>query len=770
MLINPYITSIQTFVDTVMQETDISHMGGPHKVGETPPVATWQDKAWQYEDKSGKKANFYYALNTTGQTRISTIDKHELLESPWHELLKAYTLSIATNNSGVANKRKKVSIARELITESELFTTFENNSLTKYWEKEGRGRNEGLISAFIGWLKLNKLIPSTVKGIRNNKESKDGAAELLANKHKLPDEKAVMAMGAIQHSVIPWDKSEWNAVHPLDNQRDAFVCTMFALSLSSPNRVNAEQSVLNQQSLKTKAEMVDGRTETTHYLDWSGSKGFADNKNHILEDMAPVIRITLDYMELITAPNRVLARFYKNPSAPLKDILRDFKVEEANWQDVNPKPEQSINLFTLGYLLGFYERKEAKVVRVEEGVVGAKKAGRIYVKPIAELHLHDKVIANGTHLSTLLGLQGGITQISRQLNIHGVMSLDELQRRWMTHLKRQYPSFPLVRNDSNEGVCDIEHRLFALNSWQLGLIGKSGGNDYKGSNSPFAIISPTTMGKCFANDLSGEGGAVSKTIFERHGFSRDFRITPHQMRHYLTDLADKGGLPVAVNNMWGGRKDPSQIIHYVHSSDDEKASVIADILYNEDGKSQEELKGTIRLVSRVDYESAIGEEGIASVTSSGICTQNLIVTPCQYINGLLTHCVGCLKSCHVAHDQQAVSMLQQDLSVQEKRLFSVQSRPQFRSSKAMQDWFKLHLLNTARLRQLIELMADPKIASGNLIRMLVDSAEFRISNLKNKQVEVRKLALPDVKAELERLLENKQENDDEVLDQLLGLF
>ncbi len=767
MLINLFINRIQTFVDTVMLETDISHMRGPYKVGEVPPVATWQDKAWQYEDKNGKKATFFYALNTTGQTRISTIDKHDLIEAPWHELLKAYSLNVATKRLSATNRRKKVSIARELVIKSELFTTFEKDSVTKYWKKVGFGRNLGLLQSFIRWLKIHELIPLTVEVPRDVREARDGAEELQVNQLKLPDEKAVMAMGAIQHQVIPWDKSEWNNIYPLDNQRDAFVCLMFALSLSSPNRVNAEQTVLNQQSLKTKTEMIDGRIETAHYLDWSGSKGFADNKNHIAANMAAVISLALDYMELITAPNRVLARFYKNPFKPLNDVLRGFKVEETKWYYVNHDPEQPINLFTLGFLLGFYERTPIKVVRVEEGVIGAQKVGKFYVKPIAKLQLGDKVIVSNTQLARLLGKQTGSTTLSRDLDIQGIVTVRAIQNRWIAHLKKQYPSFPMVRNESNKGSCDIEHRLFALNSWQLGLKGMSGGNDYKGSNSPFSIISPVTMGKCYINDLTSSGNN-NKTIFRRHGFSQEFRISPHQMRHYLTDLADKGGLPVAVNNMWGA-KNPSQIIHYVHSTDDEKASVIADILYKENSKSQEEIKETIRLVSRQEYESVTGEHGTASVSSSGVCTQNLIVTPCQYLNDFLTQCVGCPKSCHISHDQQAISILQQDLSVQEKRLLSVQSRPQFRSSQAMQEWFKLHLINTERLRQLISLMTDSKIPPGSLIRMIVDSAEFRISNLKAKQVEVRKLALPDVKVALKVLLEDKQEKD-EVVNRLLDLF
>jgi hypothetical protein len=775
MSINPYIARIKSFVETVKLNTDISHMRGPYKVGETPPAATWQDKAWQHEDKNGKKANFFFAPNMTRQTRISTIDKHDLLVSPWHELLKAYALHLTTKNLSAANKRNKISLAREIIVDSEFFSNFACDELARYWIKEGGGRNKGLLNDFIGWLKNHKLIPPNTQKLKEDRETKDGTEELQSRQKNLPDEKAIMAMGAIQYEVIPWDSSVWKSMHPLDNQRDAFVCAMFALSMSSPNRVEAEQTVLNLQPLKTMTEIVDGKKKTVHYCDWSGSKGFDDNKNHIVAEMVPVVSLILEYMKVITAANRVLARFYKKPCLPLKYILRDFKVEDANWQAVKPAPEQPINLFALGYLLGFYDRTTIKTVRVKEGTSGAQRENhrctqKYFSKPIAQLQLGDEVIANANQLCSLLAVRSSNKKLSEDLDFHGVLSVAEIQRRWLAHLKKHFPLFPMVRNHTNDGCCDIEHRLFALNSAQLNLQGNRGGNDYKGSTSPFSVMSPVTMGKVFVNDLSGSGGNNCKTIFERHGFSQEFRIVPHQMRHYMTDTADKSGLPVAVNNMWGGRKDPSQLIHYVHSTDDERAWVISDIFYNEDGKTQEEIKDSIRLVSKSDYDNATGEQGAASVTSSGICTQNLMVTPCQYLNDLNTQCVGCAKSCHVAHDQDAVLMLQKDLTVQEKRLLDVQARPQFYNSDAMQSWFKLHLFNTERLKQLIELMNDPEIAPGNLIRMLIDTAEFRISNLKTKHIEIRKLVLPDTKGVLKRMLEDKQEKDDDIINQLLELF
>lgn len=776
MSINSYLERIHSFVERVKRETDISHMRGPYKVGEDPHAATWQDKVWQHEDNNGKKTNFIFALNTSGQTRISTIDKHDLLASPWHELLKAYALHLTTQHLGAINKRKKVSTARQFIVDSEFFLTFACNEVVRYWKKEGCGRNMGLLNHFIKWLKSNALIPPNTQMLKDGREAKDGTEELQSMRAQLPDEKAIMVMGAIQHDVIPWDISTWKQKHPLDNQRDAFVCSMFALSLSSPNRVEAEQTVLNLQSLKIMCEVIDGKEEKVHYLEWSGSKGFDDNKKHIVKDMAPVVSHVLNYIAEITQANRVLARFYKKPLSPLEDILQGFRVNEENWQAVKPDPSQPTNLFVLGYLLGFYDRAAIKKVRVSiETKNSIKEIVRnnqeIYFKPIAKLMLEDIVILHksSVNLSVLLGVatKGGKSIVFPQMK-YGAVSINDIQTWWLAHLKKQYPLFPSIRNQTKEGSCDIEHRLFALNSAQLNLQGMSGGNDYKGSISPFAIISPITIGKVYANDLAG--GGQSKTIFERYGFSKTFRITPHQMRHFMTDAADKGGLPIIVNNMWGGRKDPSQLIHYVHSTSDERASIISDILYDEDGRDQEEIKNSIRLMSREEYENATSEQGVASVTSSGICTQNLMVTPCQYLNDLNTQCVGCVKSCHVAHDKDSISLLKKDLAVQEQRLLHVQARPQFKNSDAMQSWFKIHLTNTERLKQLIELMTDPDIKPGNLIRILVDAAEFRISNLKTKQIEIRKLSLPDAKTALLRLLESKQEKGNDVVNQLLELF
>ncbi|NRA79946.1 MAG: hypothetical protein HRU18_17225 [Pseudoalteromonas sp.] len=773
-MINSYVSRIELFIENVKANTDISHLNGPYKSGQSPSVATWQDKAWQYSNQKGEHANFFFCLNTTPQTRITTIDKHGSLPSPWHELLKAYTLELLTKNTSPTNKRKKVAAARDLIINSNLFSSFSPNDLLTYWERNGGNKNITLVNNFIKWLKSNKLIPSNIPLITEKTETNDGSEEQVARKQKLPNEKVIMAMGAIHHEVIPWDKTKWNNQHPLDDQRSAFTCTMFALSMSSPNRAVAEQTVLNMQTLKTQKTDIDGIIKTVHYLDWPGSKGFDDNKNHIVYQTAPVIGLDLDYLSSITEPNRIIARFYKRPEASLKELLKGFIVNKDKWRIVNPNHENKTNLFILGYLLGLYDRANTTKVLVTSATQGANKETRsgpgkaFFSKHISALNSEDEIAVSSEQLGVLFAINRS-KELIKRLKLPKEATVEEIQNQWLKYLHSQFPLFPKIKNDTDEGVCDVEYRLYALNSYQLGLNGMSGGNDYVGSNSPFSIISPATMGKIYANDLNKTSNTID-SIFTKFGFDDTFYITPHQLRHYMTDTADRGGLPIAINNMWGGRKDLSQIVHYIHTSHDNKASVISDILYSEDGKSLAEIKKSLRITTIKKYEDVTNESGVASITSSGICTQNLMVTPCTYLNDLNTQCVGCSKSCHIAHDETSVSLLEKDLILQEKRLADVRQRPQFNHSKAMQDWFEMHLVNTEYLRQLIELMNSPDIETGSLIRMLADKNEFRISNLRTRKVEVNKLALPNTKEALQMIIDAKQNKGDDTINQLLELF
>ena len=773
MQINPYQRNLKKFLEKVKNEISIAHLRGPYKNGETPPTATWEDKAWQYQNNKGQIINFgFVEVPAKLKFIFKCSDNFTLLPSLMHELLKAYALYLIATKVSEKSKGIAFGLARKFVSKSDIFSSYSVDAISTFINHDGATDDSYLrkINKFVRWLKENKLIPKNIQEYKHKREVPTGDELLKKRSEKLPDEKAILALGAIQYQVIPQNKSKWNT-HPLDCQRDAFICSMTTFALSSPNRVAAEQTVVTQQKLKMVTQEIKGKKKTVHYLDWPGSKGFDDNKNHILSSMASAVEHVLDYLDKVTEPNRVIARFYKYPNTSLKVILGSFSVSEEKWQAARLEINKPTNMFVLGYLLGFYDKAKIQATKVqvicdtpnavEEKVKRGKGYSARYYKPIHLLRSDDVVILNSKPLTNLLAM-GNNQSLGRFFGWKGNYSVAEIQLLWITYIKSIYPNFPELRNDTADGKCDAEYRLFSLNSMQMEI--RIGG--VRAQKSPYFVVSPAALADIYQRDIRNKCG---KSIFLRHGFSGEFKLEPNQLRHYLNDKADRNGLPRAVINMWSGRSDPNQIIHYVHSTDDERAESIIDILYNEDGLTVEKAKQSIRLISRDEYTDVSGE--VASVTSSGICTQNLMVTPCQFINDFNVQCVFCSKSCHVAHDDEAVALLKEDLKVQMSRLNKVSMHPSLVTSEAMQTWYKLHLSNTEKLNQLIELMTDPDVEKGALIRMLVDKNEFRISNLKKEQFEIRRLALPDTNEALMLLLKGKQKDDkDDITAKLLRLI
>lgn len=768
MSINPWSNSIDIFIEKVKAQNDIAFLKGTYKKGEKPPEATWESKAWQYIDSNtGKKANFFFTdPKEMKVTRFMNVEGQELLPVQPQFLLRAYTLKVLGEGISLGKMQNKVASVRQFIAKT-TFLELPNNSEIESFLGDKEFSYYQLINQFIRWLKEHELIPQSIKELGTDGTKRLGDARLAARKNKLPEEKTILALGAIQYEVISWDRSKWK-IHPLDSQRDAFICSMVTLALASPNRVAAEQTVLNQSQLKTIIREVNGVEKTVHYLDWKGSKGFDDNKNHILSDMVPSVKHVLDYLNAVTAVNRVIVRFYKKPESSLQMILGDYQIQIDKLKLSNQELSKPTNLFSLGYYLGFYDNSERQDVVLSSASKGAKRINlrgvkERYLKPISQLCLDDHVVLTGESVKNLFVNRGYDFLVRMGLDFSDTPTISELQSKWISYLKKQFPEFPRLRNRTEGGFCDSEYRLFALNGCQTRNKGS-----YAGCRSPYGIVSPNSLTSTLSKELNDK--LRHHDIFTRHGFSEDFFISPHQFRHFLNDAADKRGLPRTIINMWSGRKDPTQIVHYVHTSDDDRSNLVSDILYNEDKENIEGAKKSIRLIARQDHQLATSDLNAASVTSTGLCTQNLTVSPCEFLNDFSAQCFGCAKSCHIAHDDESISLLSEDLSAQKARLVKVVGMPTFDKSEAMKSWYKIHLFNTEKLQQLIEIMTDDKVKKGSLIRLLSAENQFRISDLEQKTVEHRKLMLPDLNETFTKLLIDKtnNENDNEGLLSLLG--
>jgi hypothetical protein len=743
------------FIANIKAQADISHFQGAS--GEP---ATWVDVAWTCAENDGHQCNYYFTQDVAH--RFSKVSLSKPLPREKQQLLMAFTLHTTNGKNSHGHKTERVRAARSFLADISSIDDISTDSIAAYQDSVGRSPFNH-ITWFVRWLINNKLIQEATWDVKSP-EQKTGDEVALAIKEKLPDEKIIMALGAIHHNIISPDESKWE-VCALNSQRDPLVCAMVALALGSPNRVLAEQTVLNSDLLKKHSQTVKGIKETVHFLHWKGSKGFKDNNNHILSGMVPAVERSLKYIQRATEPARILARFYESPEAPLKDVLLGFTPNQENLDLLKPDFNKPIHMMALGMLIGFYEGTD-KCVQVPTLTKAAEKVRRkhYWSKHIKDLTVDDVIcLPNEISFKKLLGVRINAKDCAKIFPKRNLV-IGDFQRAWIAYIKKNFSVFPLITNGKKNGTVDMRTAMFAFTGSQL----YSRGTKAIGAKSFYFITSPQSIGTLVAMELNKSSAYHKKNIFERHGFSSDFYILTHQFRHYLNDCAERNGVPRQIINLWSGRKNPDQIVHYVHRTGAERASEVCDIIYPENAVTEEEAAKSLRVISKGEYEQLT--DGIATETSSGICVQQLIYNPCTYLNDFDTQCALCSSSCHVAHDENAIALLEKDLTVQKQRMEDVQERQKFPHSQAMQGWFQTHYKNTEALEQLVTLMKAPDIKKGSLIRLVSQKNEFRITDLERKTVNIHSLKLVDANQALQLALELKTPKQDVDFLDLLGVI
>jgi len=364
--------------------------------------ASWRDIAITFTDNDSKTINILFCNQHRKTKNIGTcFTDEDRLAPETHDILFSYALDVIKKTTTIRNKNT-------LITSARLFLCLlDENVATASIEKIQRAIDSmtysALLTSFIGWLHLNEMLPKSCQPYINTSmksaRNKSGDEALEAEQSKLPAEKALLALGAIFYDVIPsyqdGDKENIHAWQPLTSstrkQRDSFCCTMAALGMASPNRIGAEQALLTVQRIQRHTQVVDGQEKTVHYLNWRGSKGYKDNQNHINAEMVESLERALHFTILATEPARALARFYRQPNRPLKEVLGEFTPSEENMALLRPSMNQSTNLLHLGLLLGFFDGSD-KCVRVTPDTKGATPVSITnprFIKPIAQLEAFD---------------------------------------------------------------------------------------------------------------------------------------------------------------------------------------------------------------------------------------------------------------------------------------------------------------------------------------------------------------------------------------------
>ena len=129
----------------------------------------------------------------------------------------------------------------------------------------------------------------------------------------------------------------------------------------------------------------------------------------------------------------------------------------------------------------------------------------------------------------------------------------------------------------------------------------------------------------------------------------------------------------------------------------------------------------------------------ASITDTGICVQELSVTPCNYINNFLSGCFLCESSCYICGDTDAIKLLEYDLRFQSIRLARLSKQENIFKSPCKKDWYLKHPKEVALLEQLIQILKNG--LHGNIARISTEEKKFFITNPKTNVIDEVKLTI-----------------------------
>lgn len=736
--------------------------------------ASWEDIAVTFTDSNNRSQNILFCNLNRKRPKVGTrFTDEDRLAPEIHDLLFTYAVDILKENTVIANKATKITTARVFLCHlNENIATATPERIQSAINLMTYSTN---LTSFINWLHQHKMLAKSCQPYINttvvSARTKSGDDALQAEQNKLPSENALLALGAIFYDVIPayqdGDKEDVEAWQPFllptQEQRDSFSCTMAALGMASPNRIGSEQVLLTVQRIKPHTQVVDGKKKTVHYLNWRGSKGYKDNANHINAEMVDSLDRALHYTILATEPARALARFYRKPNRPLKEVLGEFKPSDENIALLKPSMSKSTNLLHLGLLLGFFDGSDkcARVTADTKGSIDRTYKPHLpkFIKPIAQLEAFDTLVFK-IQCPYSQALTGCTLTTQNQYDKHTAGKQELTVAEFQNHtIEMNQPHLKGYNRHKTKHV-DFENALFAYTQKQFG--GRV--------THPFLLVPISSLSNVFADDLI-KGNKNRLTLFERHGFSSSFSLKPHQLRHWQNDFLAKKGLPHHLISMLSGRKSAEQTLTYIHTTDAQNASVIGDISYSNELESEVENKLKLRIATMNQFNKAIDNETPTFVHETGFCDQNLALSPCTYMSELETQCALCSSSCHVTHDREAIDLLQKDLKVQTHNMERVQASINFETSEGMQKWYKTHYRNTCMLKKLIEVLSDKAIEEGRMVRLLARSSSLRITNLETQTVEEQKLALPDAEQALQAAIEAKKDNKrDEATDNFLGFL
>ena len=209
--------------------------------------------------------------------------------------------------------------------------------------------------------------------------------------------------------------------------------------------------------------------------------------------------------------------------------------------------------------------------------------------------------------------------------------------------------------------------------------------------------------------------SLNKSVFERCDIREEdgsfCRMSSHQFRHWLNDIADKGGLPTDTLTRWMGRDNPRDTEVYKHATMDER------LRWVKEGIQSEQLHGTM---TDVYFELPKGERDVfldgqiqaVHFTPMGLCLHDFAVEPCPYHLNCVRGCPDYLRTKGNQRERQYLLDVQRNT---EQALASARQAAAQTGSEIAKPWVEHHERTLQGIQRALSVDNDESVAAGDLV-------------------------------------------------------
>lgn len=207
-----------------------------------------------------------------------------------------------------------------------------------------------------------------------------------------------------------------------------------------------------------------------------------------------------------------------------------------------------------------------------------------------------------------------------------------------------------------------------------------------------------------------------KSIFERFDIREadgtPCRLTSHQFRHWLNDLADKGGMPVASISRWMGRESWQETEAYRHATPDERLVWVKQGI--RDGHIQGMLAAAFSELPFAERDSFLdGQVQAVHFTPMGLCIHDFAIEPCPYHLNCVRGCPDYLRTKGSSTERRRLLQVQADT---EKALTDARQYAADHRVKTAAAWVRHHEETLAGIEAALAVDEQGDEPNGKLVK------------------------------------------------------